>query len=150
MNDTELAYFTGAIDADGFFAIRRATKGNSTSFFEMLGLGQVSPIVPEMLKARFGGYITTRKRTEPAATNWRVMYYWHATTKIAANAVEELRPYLRLKCRQADIILEMRESKKIPYSQRRGTRTGVRAYTTNPDIQAHRAALHEEMIRINH
>ena len=148
-DDVELAYLAGAMDADGFFAIRLGRKGNSVSYFETMGLGQVSPIVPTMLKQRFGGSVQIRKRTEPAAVNWRVMYYWLATTRVAARATAELQPYLRLKTHQADLLLALRESKNLPYSERRKNHVGVRAYTTDPAIQAQRRSLFEEMIKTN-
>lgn len=149
MSDLELAYLAGAMDADGFFCIHRSKKGHySPTYYEFVGLAQLSPIVPRLLQARFGGYIQERKRKDNHAENWRPLYYWAGTARFGARAVDALRPYLRVKTGQADILIALRET-----HNRAGTRTirvGIRGKQLNPDILAEREALYRKIRELNH
>lgn len=147
MDDLELAYLAGAVDSDGWIGIvkhdpNRPSKRRCASYCEAITFAQTGPTIPEMLKARFGGHVQYRIRRGDRAKNWRPMYYWNGRSKIAARAVAALRPYLKIKARQADLVLELRASKDLPFLQRRTTVVaGARSRATNPDVIAHRAFL---------
>jgi len=109
-----LAYLAGVMDSDGSFGIRRSTygirkRGEQTPVFsERVKLAQTSPIVPKMLKDLFGGYFA---RTKPYAKKGKPLYRWEGTQKVAARCIESLYPYLRIKQKQAEILIKLRESK---------------------------------------
>lgn len=119
--DITLAYLAGAMDSDGYFTIKRSTyhkrvRGDASNpvFSEKIGLKQVTPQVPHLLKECFGG--TCRPINPPSANN-KPLWMYVATDKNAATACELLLPYLRIKRKQAETLLELRESKSAKYEQ---------------------------------
>lgn len=116
-----LAYLAGAMDSDGYFTIKRSTyhmrvRGDAKNpvFSEKIGLHQVTPQVPHLLKECFGGICSLSK---PANENSKPLWRFTATDKNAARACEMLMPYLIIKKRQAELLLELRESKTPKYEQ---------------------------------
>ena len=115
MNETDKAYMAGIMDADGYFTIKRSTyamrvRGDATQpvFSERVGIKQVTPQAVEFLAQHFGGSVRIEKAS---AQNGKPLYSWQITNKMAARLVETLMPYLRIKRRQAEILLQLRESK---------------------------------------
>ena len=115
------AYLAGAMDSDGSIGIRRSTYATRVTgdarhpvFSERIGLKQVTPEIPELLKATFGGSLMMQK---PSAAKGRPLYYWEATNQVAADALVALLPYLRIKRRQAENVLALRASKDRPRSE---------------------------------
>jgi hypothetical protein len=147
--NVELAYLAGAMDSDGFISMTKRVINGSVTYSEFIGLAQVTDTVPKMLQERFGGYIQLRTRRGEAAKNWRPIYYWAATTKLAANAIGQLRPYLRVKAEQADVLLALRASKARPASERRAVKVGVRGRALNPEVQTLREDLYRRVKKLN-
>lgn len=115
MDKITLAYLAGAMDSDGHFSIKRNTysmrivgDSGQPSYSERVGIKQVTPHVPELLKATFGGALSTQK---PSSPNGKPLVGWQATNKIAAHCAKSLLPYLRIKRRQAALLLELRATK---------------------------------------
>ena len=111
-----LAYLAGAIDSDGSISIRRSTYGRrklknriSPVYYPRISLRQTSPMIPNLLKETFGGFICIDK---PSAKKGKILYGYEATNLIGERAIRQLLPYLRLKKRQAEIILELQEVRK--------------------------------------
>jgi hypothetical protein len=126
--ETELAYLAGAIDSDGTIGIKRSTyamrvrkDAGSAVFSERVALRQTSPIVPTMLKERFGGSLYM---TKPSAARGRPLYSWAATDQRAIECLRALLPFLRIKRDQALNCLELRvlkeKSMKAKVSRGRG------------------------------
>lgn len=121
MNKLTLAYLAGVIDSDGYFSIRKSTyhvrvRGDAVNavYSERIGLKQVTTVVPLLLKETFGGYY---RQEGPGTKNSRPMYCWQTTDLNAARAAAVLLPYLRIKRRQAKLLLELRESKQPGYGK---------------------------------
>ena len=116
-----IAYLAGAMDSDGFFTIKKSSyhmrvRGDAGqhTYSERVGLKQVTPDIPRLLQATFGGGLA---RNKPGSSNGKPLWAWHATDKIAAAACEALLPYLRVKRAQAEVVLELRKSKGKGYWQ---------------------------------
>jgi hypothetical protein len=137
------------MDADGHFTIVKHIANGCWTFSERIGLGQLSPIVPNLLKEKFGGQVILRTRKEIKAKNWRPIYVWQATNLIAFEAVDWLRPYLKIKRPQADLIMELRASKELPASERRSVKVG-RHYLLNPEVVENRERIYQEIRKLNH
>lgn len=112
---TTLAYLAGAMDSDGHFSIKKSTyhmrvRGDASNpvYSEQAGLKQVTEDIPVLLVETFGGHVGLRK---PQTENSKPLYHWMATDKIAANVACLLLPYLRVKKRQAKVLIELRETK---------------------------------------
>lgn len=121
MNETLLAYLAGAMDADGWFGIKRSTyhrrvRGDAVNpiYSERAALKQVTPQVPQLLRDTFGGSL---REDKPRAENRKPLYTFHTTDKIAATVARALLPYLRIKQRHAEIVLELRLTKDGHYWQ---------------------------------
>jgi hypothetical protein len=121
MDKLTLAYLAGAMDSDGWFGIKKSTyhmrvRGDATQpvYSERLGIGQVTPHIPGLLREQFGGY---RRLQAPGTPNSKPMHKWDATNKIAAQVAASLLPFLRVKAPQARVLLELRASKQGGYWQ---------------------------------
>lgn len=111
MDVATLAYLAGAMDSDGFFSIKKSTyhlrvrkDAVNATYSERVGLKQVTPHVPTLLRDTFGGSFQDQK---PGSKNGRPLFSYNATDRVAANICAALRPYLRIKAAQCDLILEM-------------------------------------------
>jgi len=70
---------------------------------------QVTPDVVDLLYQHFGGY----KRIEkPSAKKGKPLHAWSITDRKAIICVQCLLPYLRVKRKQANVLLKLRESKE--------------------------------------
>lgn len=140
---TLAAYLAGSIDADGSFTVRvdrtEANKGNGASprYVEMISLKQVTPEVPHLLYATFGGCLYLQG---PSVTKGRPLWTWHVSAKKAAAAIRVLLPHLRIKGRQARLLIALR-ARKDAYAKR--PNRGVYSHVT-PEENAAR-----EQIRAN-
>jgi hypothetical protein len=101
----ELAYLAGAIDSDGTIGIKRSTysmrvrkDAGAPVFSERVALRQVTPVIPTMLRDRFGGSLYI---TKPSSTRGRPLYSWAATDVRAVECLRALLPFLRIKREQA-------------------------------------------------
>lgn len=113
-----LAYLAGALDADGFFGIRKSTYRMRVSkdahcplYSERTGLKQVTPQVPELLRDTFGGSLSIQRAN---ARNGKPLHGWSATDKTAAEVARALLPFLRIKTEQARCLLSLRATKDNP------------------------------------
>ncbi len=104
-----LSYLAGCIDCDGFISIsvrnrNRADGSPNQHYIAILGLGQVTPLIPRLMKETFGGTVNEYhyKNREFSKVN----YLWQVTNLSAAQGIKIIRPYLRLKVQQADLALE--------------------------------------------
>lgn len=70
----------------------------------------MTPQVPELLQATFGGHLG---RTKATAINGRDLIGWTATALKASAACEALLPYLRIKRAQAGVLIELQDRKKF-------------------------------------
>jgi hypothetical protein len=122
MTNELLAYLAGAIDSDGCISIKKSTyhmrvRGDATNavYSERLMLKQVTPQIPELLHDSFGGMLSLDAPS--CKRNGRPLWNWQTTDKKAASACAALLPFLRVKKRQAELALELRRSKSMPFSR---------------------------------
>lgn len=99
------AYLAGAIDSDGTIGIRRRGR----IYQERICLKQVTPQVPELLKATFGGSLMLQA---PSVTKGRPLWYWEVNNAAAANVARLLEPFLQIKVEQARLLMWLSEHKK--------------------------------------
>lgn len=114
-----LSYLAGAMDSDGCVSIKKSTyhirvrkDSMNAVYSERLSLKQVTPQIPNLLCATFGGSVKLRASQ---SDNGKPLYVWAVTDCIAASAARALLPFLRVKNRQAELVLELRESKDAKY-----------------------------------
>jgi len=148
------AYLAGVLDSDGFISIKRHAANtrykDSYTFSEWAGVGQVSPAAVELFAERWGGVVHLRKHKNDDGGDWRPMHYWVVSNKIAATCVGALRPHIRIKARQADLVLALRASKNRPQCEQRTFKgTAPRSMRLDPEIVAVREAAWREVRSLN-
>ena len=115
------AYLAGCMDSDGYFTIKKSTyhmrvtgDAKNPIYSESVGLRQVTPQVPYLLKDVFGGLVTI---TSGHSENSKPLYNFRATDKVAFALCSELLPYLLIKIDQAQTLIELRDAKQNIYEQ---------------------------------
>lgn len=137
-----LAYLAGVLDSDGFITIKRDEAPKCPGSFthtEHIGVGQTSPAAVQIFADLFGGGIKVRTR-KGFEERWQPIHYWVLHNRRAAECVAALRPYLRVKTAQADLLLGIRASKSLPMAQQRTVKVGIRGRALDPAIKAERDA----------
>jgi len=115
-----LAYLAGVMDSDGSFGIKKdgnharaGRNGKSEqinySYRIRLAIAQVSLEAIALLQMTFGGSI---RRSKPSTKNGKPMFRLDLFDRRAETATRALLPYLRIKKRQAELLLEVRKIKK--------------------------------------
>jgi hypothetical protein len=157
------AYLAGVMDSDGYFCFKRTPPQfgpdgaliSTARYSEAAGLNQVTDAVIQILHSRYGGNIAFYAARTPAA---RPIYRWRVNDRKAASVAADLLPYLRIKRRDAELLLEMRADKDRPRSETRvpngmtrtlrhwtGRLVQVRVLGLDPKIAARRERLYLEM-----
>lgn len=148
------AYLAGAIDSDGTIGIKKSTYAmrvvgdcKNATYSERIALRQVTIEIPALLKATFGGSFYM---TNPSAKGGRRLYSWAATDLRAVEALKKLRPFLRVKVKQADNCLELRKIKEISKKRRVAKKRGhIGAATRTSDLSDKMEAFYLEAKAMN-
>lgn len=133
-----LSYLAGVMDSDGYFSIHRRIgsvrrDGVTPIYYEpKLGLNQVSPLIPELMRETFGGKVYRYTHATREGLPW---FMWASWSNVAIDAARVLRPFLRLKCGQAEVIMRYRS---LP-----------RTNKITEELAASRAALYDEIRSLN-
>lgn len=112
MNKFELAYLAGVMDSDGCFTMKRNTysvrilkDSKSPSYNERVCIKQTAPEAIDLIHQLFGGYKSIQK---PNVKNGKPLYSLEIRHQKAHEFIKAVYPYLRIKKRQAEILLELR------------------------------------------
>lgn len=143
---TALAYLAGILDGEGCLRIARSRlrrrPNNSPRHWPVLFVGNVSWLLCEYLRQKFGGSISTR----PATSRHREFYLWALTTREAVLSIlTAVRPYLLVKGGQADLLIEF----IVGFRSHKGGGRG-RGRRLSPDELARRERICEEVKALNH
>jgi hypothetical protein len=108
---TDLAYMAGVVDSDGYIGVHRNTyamrvRGDATAavYQPRVQVKQVELGAIDLLAETFGGH---RYVAPATATKGRPLHGWTVHSAACRPVLEALRPYLRIKHRQADNALEV-------------------------------------------
>lgn len=115
MKEEELAYIAGYLDADGCITIYRRKPTNTNGqknpiHYPDIHISSINQEIIKMFKDLYGGCITkdTSQHKNP-------LYNWKPNISDMKNFLLSIRPYIKLKKQQCDIMinfLEERESSK--------------------------------------
>lgn len=122
-----LAYVAGVIDSDGYIGINRTGSTHtlrvkrhwSPRFQVEVVVTNTCKEVLEWLASEFGGSIMLRKAVKP---HHKATYRWKVGDLLASQLVEQVLPYLRIKPRQAEILLQFAELKRTANKHGKGAR----------------------------
>ncbi len=128
-----LAYAAGVIDSDGSIGILREThamrhqRAGQPTFSERVTIRQIEPEAVDLLHEFFGG---CRSVIAGKRDNQQPLQSLQFVDRQAARLLGEILPYLRIKRRQAELCLELRqlkeESRRARFAYGRGHRGGGR------------------------
>jgi hypothetical protein len=104
LSDTELAYAAGIFDGEGCLSLAHRGKRGSGYITPSLQVGNTNEPLLRWLQECFGGGVYHNKESRPTH---RETWLWACHGKMAREAVRAVRPSLRVKARQADLILKM-------------------------------------------
>jgi hypothetical protein len=155
MKNITLAYLAGVMDSDGFFTIKRNTQSmrkhkdsKNPTYQERVGLKQVQPEAVELIYSLFGGYRSIQK---PSAKNGKPLHSIGLSCKKAVVFIEAVLPYLLLKKKQAQILIELRKSieqgKKGTHQSIGKTRWGTSAEFKRPCVSQEQINFRENLIK---
>lgn len=102
-----LAYLAGLLDGEGTVGINRvksAKAKNPSHFPHLMIANSYEPVVRWL--GEIGGSVDVH-RPSTHKSNWKTSYRWRLHGKNAETFVRAVRPYLRIKHEQADVILEL-------------------------------------------
>ena len=118
-----LAYLGGLIDGEGHIGIKRSystRECKSRTFHERLSVGMQQRTALVMLSQRFGGTVVPRSQVNTSFRVARPYFVWEIADRMAASACTVLLPYLRIKRKQAMLVLKLRASKDRGYKRPAG------------------------------
>lgn len=108
----ELAYCAGVVDSDGHIGLHRKTyrvrivgDAKNITYQPRLQVKQIDSGAVELFKDLFGGHLYVDRNNKRGSA--RPINIWQVHSAAAGRALKALRPYLRIKTRQADIALEV-------------------------------------------
>lgn len=111
MNKIDLAYLGGLIDGEGYVGIKKAKayrcQGRVTAAYHArIQVRMVDEGAIAFLAKTLGGWYYKEK---PSCNEGRPLYCWQASDKNAEKCLKALFPYMRVKNRQAKLVLKLRE-----------------------------------------
>lgn len=109
MNKLQRAYLAGLIDGEGYIGIVKVKKGNKKQWFSnrefifhpILKVAMTDENIIRWLKDSYGGTFEVRKSHH----NAKESYGWQLRKSQTRDFISKIYPYLRVKKRQAEIIL---------------------------------------------
>lgn len=139
---TNHAYVAGLIDGEGCIHVEK-TRGTYRARLT-IGMTEVALHLLQELKGEWGG---TLYQLRPATDRWAAAWTWYASGPIAKAILLEVRPYLRLKAEQADLVIQLEEIREGLPARWASSPTGQRRWTSEATEKA--VALKERIHRLN-
>lgn len=131
---TTLAYAAGIFDGEGYFSI--IWHKPRDRYFGFVGVLHTNLDLLNWLQSTFGGPIYHR-RGPSQKSHWKPRYDWRATNFALDAMLVQITPFLMIKKRHAEIMIEFR---RTMLSTRR---------TIDPIILAERKRLRERLLVLN-
>lgn len=100
----DLAYTAGIIDGEGNIRLNKAYK--SRCYTPLLTVTNTNPIITDWLQFFYGGSVGVYKSGK---ANWKPSYYWRLCGVEVVNLLKLVKPYIKLKVPQVELILKFWE-----------------------------------------
>jgi len=109
LEPTSLAYAAGIVDGEGCIRINK--QGKSGNHAIRVQITNTKHVLVSQFQEWFGGNITVNEasRYNPRANT---SYVWEVSAKRAADVLSAIGPYLKLKKEQADVALQLQDTKR--------------------------------------
>lgn len=137
-SETTLAYLAGLIDGEAYIGIKKSQRKDAAapSYHARIQVRMVDEPAIAFLTHELGGRYYHER---PAAGMRRALYCWQASDALAERILRALLPYLRVKRRNAEAVLRLREwqsggrhhrTKLLGHRQFQGFHGGLRTVRT--------------------
>jgi hypothetical protein len=137
IKEEELAYIAGLLDADGWMSLH--DNGYVVTF--TCGIVNANKPVLDWICSHFGGTVRAHSRPKSReGKNWTQIWSYLPQADAAKPFLLAIRPFLRIKIRQCDIVLEFLDTR---------ARSGPANHRTPPAIVARRNELLVEIRKLN-
>ena len=136
----DLTYIAGFVDGEGCITlVPRKKKGKCNGYFARISIANTNLEILTWIKSYFGGCLSLRKRRSPRhKPAWELLF-----SEIQAEEfVKVIMPWLRIKRRQAKVLLEYRRS--VAATKHYPDRSGL-----SPTIRMERDALYGKIRQLN-
>jgi len=117
-----LIYIAGIIDGEGYIGIKKHLstlrsggkgRGINPCYYERISVAGTNKDMIELLVKTFKvGKIYLHK---PSKLSKRGYWSWDVTNRLAVSVIKQVFPYLLIKKPEAEVVMMLRESKKIRY-----------------------------------
>ena len=135
----DFAYAAGILDGEGWIGMSTCPpKGRKRSpvFQCQVAVRMTDRQVPDWLAETFGGRVLELGVSSPRSK--RPIFHWSLTGERAAEFCRLVRPHLRVKHRQAELVVRYREDARLNHNRRGGR--GVRTPDAEVEIKKTYAA----------
>jgi hypothetical protein len=107
-----LAYCAGIIDGEGCITISRCKDRSKRypRYEAVLAVRMTTPAPMRILAALFGGKVKPYTWTKKHQKHYKRYWHWYRHATNAADTVAQLLPFLRVKHRQAKLLLRFRKA----------------------------------------
>lgn len=107
MIDTHLfAYFAGMIDGDGYISVQSRPYKSTHYFWPRVGIAGTKRSPLDMASSLWGGSVSSHAPRNP---RHKTQFQWSRVSNDAIAVITAIRPYLLIKCEQADLAIELWE-----------------------------------------
>lgn len=117
LSDTDKAWMAGFLDGEGCLTISKQVRKNrpSPAYRAAISVSNTDRRILQPFSKEYGGsiYNVHERRKDKRGLNWADAFDWCCPMSSSKRILSDLRPYLRLKSAQADIITDFIE-KKFP------------------------------------
>jgi len=141
MSKLTASYLAGYIDGEGYLGIIPNYK--KSSYTAKLKIASVNKEIIDWLKDSYGGSIWKRKFTD----NSKDAYSWTLEGKNLLPLLEKVKPYLKLKGKQAELLIRKEKIKRDMHQYNKGARSGI-CYPK--EIKDKFDYFYKEIRRLNH
>jgi len=148
MNDIDLSYIAGLIDGEGYIGIKKSTYKSrvikdmvNAEYHERIQIRMVDEEAIKFIKENLGG---NYYREKPHSNSPKPLFCYQASDLLAAKILKLLYPFLRIKKKNAEVILKLRESKnnRLAYGGNRGGRRKGKGFGMPKEIVEERESLY--------
>jgi hypothetical protein len=140
MSKLTAAYMAGFVDGEGYISVypytREAERGNRIYYKPIFKIANTDKKIIEWCKASFGGWIYVRTPKSPQES---ISYTWSTDSKNMEYILRSIHPYLRIKKRQCELVLERIQ---ISEKRRRGSLSPDRGVSYCKDTGKYRAYIY--------
>ena len=117
----DIVYLSGYIDGDGCFyfgQVKQGRYGSGYQFHIKLIVTSCEPISTRWMRETFGGNQEIIARPVKYRPQDRMIYYWTATGELLDYLLPKIYPFLKVKKRHCELMMEMRTTFKNIGSKR--------------------------------